>query len=171
VRDVETTGSAETAERSQEPVQAATRHEAAPVPALAFDLARLNADEREQKVAQYVRQTICRVFGLQVSAEELGDRDRLSDLGMDSLIALELRGELARGLGLEGRIPSTIGFDTGTIGELTRALAALMQPASGESVTAAASLVQVPVAVTAETLRGMSDEQVEQLLMERMRKR
>jgi acyl carrier protein len=171
VRDGEAASSANSAEARERPVQAAARAERATAAAVAPDLSAPGAGDKEW-VAQCVRRTICRVFGLQVSPEELGDRDRLSDLGMDSLIALELRGELGKALGLEGRIPSTVAFDTGTVGELVRMLAALLQPGSqGESGSKAEAGEQGSVAVTAESLQEMSEEEVEQLLMERMRKR
>jgi acyl carrier protein len=169
VHDAANADSAVAAER-QRPVHAVVRERAGAAAATDVDWSGLNADEREDKVGQCVRQTICRVFGLQVAPEALGDRDRLSDLGMDSLIALELRGELAKILGLEGRIPSTIGFDTGTVGELTRSLAALLQPAAGTQGEARAASPS-PVTVTAEALQEMSEARVEQLLMERMKKR
>ncbi len=91
----------------------------------------LSPPEREQAVFDFVRATIRRVFNLSRPAGDLGARDRLMDLGMDSLIALELRSELARGLSLESRISSTIAFDTGTVGELANALlSALQAPAA-----------------------------------------
>lgn len=120
-------------------------------------------------VAHTVRETICRVFQLQTPPEELGDRDRLSDLGMDSLIALELRAELAKKLGIE-RISSTIAFDTGTVGELVRALEGMRATkAEKPSPAADASSHVEPAVVTAEQLEAMSDEDVEQLLRMRLR--
>lgn len=172
--DVEISGSGAVAEQSHGPVPAVVNEGAEPAPAFAIDLNALSAGDWEERVAQCVRQTICRVFGLQVSPADLGDRDRLSDLGMDSLIAIELRSELAKVLGYEGRIPATIAFDTGSVGELTRTLAALTQPASesySETGTASVPPVQVSVAVTAESLQEMTEERVEQLLKERLSKR
>ena len=174
LRDVEISSSGATAEQSQGTVPAAANEGTVPAPAFAVDLNLLSASDWEGKVAECVRQTICRVFGLQVSPEDLGDRDRLSDLGMDSLIAIELRSELAKALGYEGRIPATIAFDTGTVGELTRTLAALTQPAfesSGETARASAPPVVDSVMVTAESLQDMTEERVEQLLKERLKQR
>jgi 3-oxoacyl-(acyl-carrier-protein) synthase/SAM-dependent methyltransferase/acyl carrier protein len=171
VREAQVSGSGATTGQSQPAVHAPVRQAMPHVSSLAVDLAALSESEREQTVAQAVRQTICRVFGLQMAADELGERDRLSDLGMDSLIALELRGELAKALGLEGRIPSTIAFDTGTVGELTRSLVSLLHPSSGRPGEFETAHADAPATVTAQELQGMTEEQVEQLLMERMRKR
>jgi 3-oxoacyl-(acyl-carrier-protein) synthase/SAM-dependent methyltransferase/acyl carrier protein len=137
------------------------------------NLMNLDEDERVQAVSRTVRQTICDVFRLEVQPEALGERDRLSDLGMDSLIALELRGELGKRLGLQGRIPSTIGFDTGTVGELTRALhqiftsTAELHPAKVPSALKAAT-AEEPVYLTTEQVMDLSEEEVEQLLKERL---
>lgn len=131
----------------------------------------LSSDDWQQQVPAIVRSTIHRVFRLDVPAEELGDRDRLGDLGMDSLMALELRGELGKALGLEGRIPSTIGFDSGTVGELTRSLMTMLRPAIGDGweVKPAAPPRRAPI--TAQTLQEMTEEQAEELLRERLSRR
>jgi 3-oxoacyl-(acyl-carrier-protein) synthase/SAM-dependent methyltransferase/acyl carrier protein len=130
--------------------------------------------ERAEWVRGVVRQTICRVFQLQIGADELSDRDRLSDLGMDSLIALELRGELSKALGLEGKVSATVAFDTGTVGELTRLLMDLLAAekqifsrGDGSENRAVAD----SVAITPEALREMTDAEVEVLLKERLAER
>ena len=139
-----------------------------------IDFTKITVDKREQAVSSIVRQTICEVFRLEVSPEALGDRDRLSDLGMDSLIALELRGELAKQLGLQGRIPSTIGFDTGTVGQLTRVLSQLFtselktDPAIVSPLAVKVPGAAEPVYLTAEQVMELSEEEVETLLKERL---
>jgi acyl carrier protein/SAM-dependent methyltransferase len=142
--------------------------------ALAEELLSLPQEKCEQQVSQLVRETICGVFQLDIRPENLTDRDRLSDLGMDSLIALELRGELSKKLGLGTRIPSTIAFDTGTVGELVRALAALLVSQTGKPLSLKASVQPASFLktergyVTAEQLQTMSEEDVERLLTERL---
>jgi acyl carrier protein len=140
---------------------------------LAESLCDISFEAREAAVSAIVKQTICQVFQLSVSSQELGERDRLSDLGMDSLIALELRGELSKRLGLEGKISSTIAFDTGTVGELVRLLSAMLAPAAGKqprAVAAESILAQRREGphLTPEQLEEMSEEVVEQLLKERL---
>jgi hypothetical protein len=152
---------------------------------VALKLQALPEAERELEMLGFVRKTIVRVFDLRVSAAELGERDRLSDLGMDSLIALELRGQLAKGLGGEGSISSTIAFDTGTVGELARSLLQSIQcgadvsearetaPPSSERVGAVTNsrYRSTPANFTAEELQEKSDAEVEQLLNERLGRR
>ena len=144
--------------------------------ALVSRLRSLGQAEQVSVMLEFVRTTICRVFQLGMQPEELGVRDRLSDLGMDSLIALELRAELAKGLGSEIQISSTIAFDTGTVGELSNAL--LMAIAS-HSIDFLESQESSPLSkvssnlttVTAQQLSEMSEDEVEKLLNERLSKR
>lgn len=145
---------------------------------IAEELLALPQEKRDERVSQLVRETVCGVFQLDIRPDDLTDRDRLSDLGMDSLIALELRGELSKRLGLGMTIPSTIAFDTGTVGELVRALAALVGSQTEKPLSLKASderRASVPKArqghVTAEQLETMSEEDVERLLTERLSRR
>ncbi len=143
--------------------------------ALKEELRDAPCEMREQIVTTLVKETICAVFRLDSHPHDLGDRDRLSDLGMDSLIALELRSELSKRLGLEEKISSTIAFDTGTVGELVRSMVALVtREADGASPLADIRSAQrrraAPALITVEQLQGMSEEEVEQLLKERLAK-
>ena len=63
--------------------------------------------------------TISRVLGLSSSRPPSRDQG-LTDLGMDSLMAVELSNRLGRGLGL--RLPSTLVFEHSTVQELARYL-------------------------------------------------
>jgi 3-oxoacyl-(acyl-carrier-protein) synthase/SAM-dependent methyltransferase/acyl carrier protein len=127
---------------------------------------------REPMIATAVRETVCSVLRLEARPEELNDRDRLTDLGMDSLIALELRSELAKRLGLEGKISSTIAFDTGTVGELVRSLVPMLANEADAplpiSDVRAKQRQHEPALVTEEQLQSMSEEEVELLLKERL---
>src|SRR6185437_9308407 len=129
---------------------------------------RLPNEMREPMIATVVRETVCGVLRLDARPEELSDRDRLTDLGMDSLIALELRSELAKRLGLEGKISSTIGFDTGTVGELVRSLVPMLAKEWDAplliSDIRAKQRQHEPALVTEEQLQSMSEEEVELLL-------
>ena len=152
---------------------------------VAAKLAALGLEEREAAMLDFVKNTVRRVFRLDMRAEELSPRDRLSDLGMDSLIALELRAELVKGLGVADGISSTIAFDSGTVGELSHALlhslkshavdGVSVQPAPPKSspvLPAHRGRQEArPASVTATQLSEMSEEQVEQLLNERLSRR
>jgi acyl carrier protein len=161
---------------------------------MAAKISALPRNEREEAMLDFVRAVIRRVFNLSVRAEELGVRDRLSDLGMDSLIALELRSELAKGLGSGVQVSSTIAFDTGTIGELAKALLVSIAADSSDCQVSGVEAADengkteiavskpgatarawkpraMSVPVTAAQLSEMSEEEVEQLLHERLSRR
>jgi len=148
---------------------------------IAANLRTLPPPEREAAMFDFVRTTIRRVFGINQPAGELTVRDRLTDLGMDSLIALELKSELAKGSGLGTRISSTIAFDTGTVGELTAALLRAMEgeiadtnrsapeqfKSTPEQFNAAPAVARTAT-LSVDELSALSDEEVEKLLNERL---
>ena len=117
-----------------------------------------------------MRQVICRICQLETPPADLSDRDRLGDLGMDSLIALELRGELGKSLRLEGKISPTVAFETGTIGELTQRLMtiAMEQNKSGNGKRLERDTKRDSLEIKVEALEAMTDAQVEELLKERI---
>jgi 3-oxoacyl-(acyl-carrier-protein) synthase/SAM-dependent methyltransferase/acyl carrier protein len=145
----------------------------ASAPALFAEVGERTEARCAEAVDSVVRQMICRVCRLTISPEELNDRDRLGDLGMDSLIALELRNELGKALGLEGKISATVAFDTGTVGELTNLLASLVSamPVSASPAKGPESIAAQSKIVSAEALEDMTDAEVEELLRERLAER
>jgi hypothetical protein len=90
---------------------------------------------------------------------------------MDSLIALELRNELGKALGLEGKISATVAFDTGTIGALVSGLLELMSPIAASVSRGIEGTANDSKIVTAEALQSMTDAEVEELLRERLAER
>jgi hypothetical protein len=67
-------------------------------------------DEQEEMLIAFVRAQVGRV--LRLPAEHVIDqRHRLMDLGVDSLMAVELRNRLQTGLGLTSTLPATLIFD------------------------------------------------------------
>jgi acyl carrier protein len=99
------------------------------------------------------------------SAQSLDSRRRLIDLGLDSLMAVELRNRLAKILQLNQPLPATLVFDHPTI----EALAAfLYSQVFGSS--AAPAAVSLPVqSVSAQQIESMSDEEAELLLVEKLK--
>ncbi|HEY1579973.1 MAG TPA: beta-ketoacyl synthase N-terminal-like domain-containing protein [Terracidiphilus sp.] len=137
---------------------------------VAAGLSELPEGERAEAVGRIVRQVICRLCQLQVPIEQLSDRERLGDLGMDSLIALELRNELGKALGVEGKLSATIAFDAGTVGDLTERITALIVPKEKFDSSGEQSKGEPPFhsSISIEVLQDMTDAEVEELLRGRL---
>jgi acyl transferase domain-containing protein/SAM-dependent methyltransferase len=115
-----------------------------------------------------VRAEVMRV--LRLSADAAPDRlDRLMDLGMDSLMAVQLRNAFTRACGIE-RLPATLTFDHPTIEALALYLLdrlALSEPAAAAAVEPA----ETPAVerLDADAVAAMSEDEVEALLLERLK--
>jgi len=133
-------------------------------------LERMPASERHEALVAFVTERIVRILRLDPSAPP--DRaQRLMDLGVDSLMAVEIRNDLTAMLSLERRLPATLIFDYPTIEAIARHLehdAMQLPPDRGE----AAADVRPDPAADSEArlaeLEDMSDEEVEALLNKRL---
>ncbi len=129
--------------------------------------------ERLELLRDFVRAQVVRVLKLDAT-EPPGRHDRLMDLGLDSLMAVQLRNQLAKGLGESRPLPATIMFDQPTIEALATYLLDRLTPATlapGVSVATASPASMPGAAVLGEAaVAAMSDEQIEALLLERLGK-
>jgi acyl transferase domain-containing protein/acyl carrier protein len=102
---------------------------------------------------QYVRELTARILGW--SADRLPDpQTGFLDLGLDSLMAVELRNRLQSELGPAVKLSATIGFDYPTIEDLGNHLAAqLAAPAQRPICAPAAIRRQEPIAVVGMACR------------------
>jgi hypothetical protein len=89
------------------------------------------------------------------------------DLGFDSLMAVQLRNELSSGLGLDHPLPATLMFDRPTIDALATCLDATLFPEEPLIETAVVA-ESVPPAIDPSVVAGMSDAEVESLLLEKL---
>jgi acyl carrier protein len=118
----------------------------------------------------HVAEQAGRVLGLDPSA--LDARQGLRDLGLDSLMALELRNRLQRSVGRSLR--STLAFDYPTIDAIARHLAVDVLELETESTGAPAAASAGPesegagVADLLLDIENLSDEQVEKLFASRV---
>jgi SAM-dependent methyltransferase len=132
-------------------------------------LSRLTQAEQRIELQQLVQRQVMRVMRLPASAPPPGVNDRLMNIGVDSLMAVELKANLVRELQGAVDLPSTLIFDHPTIA----AIALHVQNALGygsEPPRSGPQAVERPGRGSGEAeIAGMSDTEVEALLAERLR--
>ena len=125
-----------------------------PVTGVIDELRSLNGSERSGRMLDFVREQVAHVMHFD-RARVPARRQRLMDAGLDSLMAVQLRNRLATGLGGIS-LPATVMFDYPTMDDI----AAMLLDRLGLAPEAAAP----PQAGIA----GMSDEEVEKMLLARL---
>ncbi len=96
-------------------------------PALLQQLSQAPPGKRQKLLTDFVRQQAIKVLGLDPT-QSIDYKQPLSDLGLDSLMAVELRSVLSTELGLVRSLPATLVFDYPTIAALTDYLAEEILP-------------------------------------------
>jgi acyl transferase domain-containing protein len=121
------------------------------------------AGQRYGLLARFVEERVVKALGLDPSRPP--DRARpLQELGLDSLLAVELRNVLSNGLGLQRRLPATLLFDYPSVAAIADYLARELLPAETEVQSAAARDSQAELAAIAV----LSDQEAEAMLLEEL---
>jgi acyl carrier protein len=131
-------------------------------------LRQVPASERRQEVYRHVCDVVRRVFGVDPSFA-IDPQQGLRDLGLDSLMAVELRNDLQRSAGQS--LPSTLAFDYPSVEALAEYVTTLLaQDLQGsEAMSVAAAMVDAAVDDDTE-VRDLSDAEAEALLAEELNK-
>jgi acyl transferase domain-containing protein/SAM-dependent methyltransferase len=127
-------------------------------------------DERLELLREFVRMHVMRVLRLD-AAEAPSRHDRLMDLGLDSLMAIQLRNLLGTGLGLGKSLPATLMFDHPTIESLASHLLDRIALAPAESPVAnpaTRAIAASTARLDADQLAAMTESQVEAMLLSRL---
>lgn len=132
-------------------------------------LQRLNeatAEERELLLIEYVRKAVMRVTRSDPSNPP-DRRQRLMDFGVDSLMAVDLRNRLTKGLGFSQPLPATLIFDYPTIEVLAKYLEGRL--VKTESASAQLSAADDPMLARQKEIESLSDEDAEALLLGKLK--
>jgi hypothetical protein len=128
-------------------------------------LAQAPAGEAGEVLVEFVRESVGRV--LRLDPQRPPDRrHRLMDLGFDSLMAVELRDRLVRGLGLERSLPATLVFDHPTIEAVARYLQDVMRTGAPPGFASAGDDgAAATAAARADEVARLSEDEAEALLL------
>jgi len=129
--------------------------------ALIDELKQATPQRRRERLLGFVAEHVARVVDAP-NAQAIDPRQPLNELGLDSLMAVELRNRLGTGLGLARSLPATLVFDHPTLEALAGYLEALAVPA-------APAVVARPVDAVG-TLDEMSDEEVEAMFAKKLKR-
>jgi myxalamid-type polyketide synthase MxaB len=120
--------------------------------------------DRLEILAEHLRGEVAHVLGWS-STEQVGPRQKLFELGLDSLTSVELRARLERSLGCS--LPLTVAFDYPSVEALAGYLAQQLQLSAEEPAAPVAEGQAIDE--QAERLAAMSDEEVESLMAEKFK--
>lgn len=146
-------------------VPEATHGSSAPVGAGGFRerLDGLAPATQRQRVHDHVQEQLARVVGLP-SGTTVDPRQSLSDVGVDSLMALELRNRLGASLGGDRMLPATLVFDHPTVAALTEYLGRQVLALSWDDPVAVPQSTTALAPNVLDDIDGLSDEEVDRLL-------
>jgi SAM-dependent methyltransferase/acyl carrier protein len=128
--------------------------------------------QRREQLVEFVRNHTMRVLRRN-SSEPIDSRRRLMDLGIDSLMAVELRNTLSTDLGLLQTLPATLIFDYPNVEAIADFLTRTLNLDRNET-DMDSRIDQQLFGNTAESqtaklsVENLSDEEVEQLLLKRL---
>jgi SAM-dependent methyltransferase len=141
----------------------------AAVPSIRARLEALTQGERKDLLQQLVQRQVMRVMRLPANAPPPGINDRLMSIGVDSLMAVELKGLLLRELERAVDVPSTLIFDYPTIAAIALHLLGSLGFHADEA-QAGVDLANQPAHLSdAAAIAGLSEADVEALLTDRLR--
>ena len=112
-----------------------------------------------------MREQAAHVLGLDPS-RPIDPEQPLHDLGLDSLLAVELRNRLGSAAGLPSRLPATLLFDYPTVTAVATYLGGQLARSDADSVTR--EVVPAAPDATMREIEGLSDAEAEALLIEEL---
>jgi hypothetical protein len=123
--------------------------------------------ERHQVLVEYVAQQVASVLRLE-NKGAVDPGERLMDLGLDSLMAVELRTRLGIGLSLPQGLPATLVFEHPTVEAIARFLLPVVAGEARADDTDVVGDGRGAAPGTAADLEGLSDDDVMELLVKKL---
>jgi acyl carrier protein len=122
-----------------------------------------------EAAGEFVRSHVARI--LRLDPAQVEDSHRLMDIGVDSLMAVELRNRLNRDLGLEESLPATLIFDHPTIQAIAHFLVQrIIRPASeDQSQMQTVQLTEtVDLVAREKEIESLSEQEAEERLLKKL---
>ena len=148
------------AEQSSSPLQTAKSQSN-----LLQELQAASATKRQKLLLQYVEAQAQKVLSLDAT-QTIHEKQPLTDFGLDSLMAVELRNLLGTGLGLPRALPATLVFDYPTTSAMTGYLA--KELLVEEKPAARIETKQADAGSMLDKLEELSEEEIDRMFAERM---
>jgi acyl transferase domain-containing protein/NADPH:quinone reductase-like Zn-dependent oxidoreductase/NAD(P)-dependent dehydrogenase (short-subunit alcohol dehydrogenase family) len=126
------------------------------------DLRRATTAQRHATLLAFVGEQVARVVGA-ASAQTIAVDQPLNEIGLDSLMAVDLRNRLTRGLALPRSLPATLVFEYPTL----EALAGYLERMFAPEVTAPARVDTPRPTDAVGEIGDLSDEEIEALFSQR----
>ncbi len=146
----------------------AARPAAPAQPEFLRQLAETPADRKPVVLLNFVQKQAAKVLGLETSA--VGEHTPLNEMGLDSLMAVELRNLLGKALDLKRPLPVTMVFDYPTITAIRDYLARDVLNLQTETPAASSTLTEKTAvdgkSAMLESIEDLSDDDVDRLLAE-----
>ncbi len=122
-------------------------------------LATVPPNQQRQFLVEHVHAQVVKAIGLE-SGQKIDPRQPFNELGLDSLMAVELRNMLSKSLQLKRNLPATLAFDYPTINALTDFIAQdVLKMTSKKMETQPAAKEDL-----IKTIENLSDEEVSRML-------
>jgi len=137
--------------------------------AILRQLQSLPPDEVGEAAGEFVRSHVARI--LRLDPAQVEDSHRLMDIGVDSLMAVELRNRLNRDLGLQESLPATLIFDHPTIQAIAHFLVQrIIRPASeDQSQKQTVQLTEtVDLIAREKEIESLSEQEAEERLLKKL---
>ncbi len=126
-----------------------------------------SAAKRQKLLLHYVEAQAMKVLSMEAS-QTIHEKQPLTDIGLDSLMAVELRNLLGAGLSLPRALPATLVFDYPTTAAMASYLAKELFGAETSAPAVEVKQEKIDAAGMLDKLEELSEEEIERLFAEKM---